>query len=222
MDQGINAAIEEMKTLTGELVSEPAKEAKPRTCIIQQALPASVVQLLQAAPHNETVRAVVLAHIKVPIPSEHVTYESIKEWIETTIVKAAPKGVVRANVPGAPAQPHRGIMFDITGREDEVGSCSYSVKNSGSCSISIPMEEFVEMMADSDDLSDLREKITDYIAEHWMDEISMEAVDDGYEHNNYERSGTENADWDYACNVELKMRQYVREHGDDDARERLG
>lgn len=191
---------------------EAVKESKPRTCIIEQALPSSVIQLLKAAPQNDTILAVVLAHLNQPIPKEHATYEAIKEWIETTIVKAKPEK--------SSSKDTAIVYFAISGSEREYGTCLYSVTKQGSGDVGIPLAEFREMMANAEDLDELRDAVADYISENWLAEISMSAEDE-YDYCDHEASGSEDQEWEYEENIVTKLRTLVREHGDEDARERL-
>jgi len=70
-------------------------------------------------------------------------------------------------------------------------------------------------------MDDLRAAVSDWIGEHWLEEISMDADDDGYSYEHHESTATESADWDYDCNLQQKLVQYVREFGTEDDRDRL-
>lgn len=70
------------------VMTEPASPTEgTRKCVIEEVLAASFIELIEMAPANPYVRALILAQIGRMPASDCTAFEQIKEWIETTCEK---------------------------------------------------------------------------------------------------------------------------------------
>lgn len=160
-----------------EAVAAPVKK-----CRITDVLPESVRQLLATAPQNETIRAVILAHLKVPIPPDKLTYEDIKSWIEETIDPAT----LFAKKPGQGGSSRPRVDIPIRGSATEHGTCQYHVVVRGEGTFPIDNDRFMEIVEDADDFDHLMELIETEIRESaWPDGVNLDNYDD-HDHDRYE------------------------------------
>lgn len=188
-------------------------DVKPaKTCEIRDVLPPSVVELLGSAPHNDTVRAVILAHLRQPIPEDKRTFEEIRDWIETTIpapVKPQSRGWAPVDT-GAPATPVNMISFAISGSETETGKIFYEVLRSGRANYQISERDFLRMAADSESMSDLVELVTDEISEDWTETVELDSYGD-FEYGSIVEGSQDydNSEWEF--NIPIGIRRFIYE-----------
>lgn len=214
----------EMDGATKEVeVKKPKKKAvevevvkKPQTCKIEQALPVSVIQLVVAAPHNDTVRAVILAHLKIPVPDECKTYPDIKEWIETTIVRETPK---KKGAPPTPPVDEGFAEIPISGSDVEHGRCSYSIHRSGRGPYKLSVVRFRRLVEEAEDMDDLITSLSERINDDWDQHITLSQNDGGYDHNDYEADDDDNGytdrEWDYLDGHRENIRRLIAQHAPD-------
>lgn len=185
------------------LKAEAAAESPlPRKCVIEQMLPASVIELVKAAPTNDTVRSVLLAHLKQPIPDGARDYDAIKAWIETNLEPPA-----KPAMPPRP-QPRAVINIPINGSETEIGTCRYTVQLSGSGDFPIREDELLEMAEESEDFGDLVDRVMDHIQDEGvMEYLTMEPDDNSYEYENHEIADSRDFDWEYGAPLESIIRR---------------
>lgn len=185
------------------LKAEAAAESPPpRKCVIEQMLPASVIELVKAAPTNDTVRSVLLAHLKQPIPDGARDYAAIKAWIETNLEPPA-----KPATPPRP-QPRAVINIPISGSETEIGTCRYTAHLSGSGDFPLREDALLEMAEDAGDFSDLVDRVRDHISDEGVTGyLAMEPDDDSYEYENHEAQDARDFDWEYAARLEPIIRQ---------------
>lgn len=139
-------------------VPEPLK----RKCKITQVLPVGVLQLLASAPHNETVRNVLLAHLKQSVPEELKTYTDIQDWIEFNI---DPPNVLIAKIKTAPGRADELVQVLVVADEREHGSCCYHRDLTGRGTVGISREDILEAAAESDEW----EEFVNNIRGRWND-----------------------------------------------------
>ncbi len=66
------------------VMEAPVPPIAGRKCQIEEVLAASFIELIEMAPANPYVRALILAQTGRMPGAECVTFEQVKEWIETT------------------------------------------------------------------------------------------------------------------------------------------
>ncbi len=180
------------------------KEEVERKCKIEQVLSANIIDLIRAAPHNDTARAVVLARLKQPIPAEHKTFEAIKEWIETTI---------EFNQPKAPKADSR-IEIPINGSDTEHGRARYHVNRAGRGNFHLSLASFLERVAEANDMDELVGFITDEIDNNgWEDYVSLQEGDYNYEdHETDDDEPYTDGEWDYQSGHKRLILDLIRQH----------
>lgn len=194
-----------------------AVAAVVKKCRITDVLPESVRQLLATAPQNETIRAVILAHLKTPIPPDKLTYEGIKSWIEETIDPAT----LFAKKPGQGGGSRPTVGIPIRGSAVEHGTCRYHVVVRGDGTFPIDNERFMEIVEDSDDFDHLMELIETEIAESsWTSEVPLESYDD-YDHDGYAMDETTDEEFELKSTARDVVAQHLISLNRDEA-ERLG
>jgi hypothetical protein len=168
-----------------------------RKCRIEQVLTAPLIELVRTAPVNEVVRTQVHAQVLLPIPAEHVTFEAIKQWVETTIDPkvAVPQRLGGLSIPQvhqAAANPGELTML-VEYSEVEYGSCHYSVSRYGSNDYTLNAEEMAELVAEADgSLDRLHGMVREALANACMeDRPDTEVSEDGYDYNDHESDNTE-------------------------------
>lgn len=219
MDPGAQAgdpALAKPAETSPPVVVKPPEEKKKQTCRIGQVLPASVIELLKAAPQNDTIRAVILAHLRVPIPDDALTFEQIRTWIEHTI--KSPQFLTEQGIPvGIPGvdsvPPAPMVMIPIKGTEDEMGSCRYCVTTRGQGNYQIGLDAFRQMVEESDDLDELQERVSDEVGEDWYEYISLEIPSNAtFETYDREPDHHGECDWEFNCAIRDHLRNLVAAH----------
>jgi hypothetical protein len=152
-------------------VPEPLK----RKCELKDVLPQGVIQLLASAPHNETVRNVLLAHLKVPVPEELKSYKDIQDWIEFNI--EPPKALAAKGGVPIPASRAEVVAVAIALDDREHGTCSYSRDMWGRGTVNVTQHDIVTAAAESDDSDEFWGRVRDVIYEEGpTDHIEIEPV----------------------------------------------
>jgi hypothetical protein len=191
-------SIEESKKMEEAKANVPP----PKKCDIRLVLPANVIELLQSAPHNDTVRTLVEQKLKLqtPIPKELLTFEAIKDWVENTVSSDVVKVV---------SHP---LVAAISKSATQYGKCSYSVSVSGSGAVHIPDKALIEMVEEADGDGDVFvELVRDYISEH--EEVEMDS-DGNYDTTDYQPEGEENSEvwqWDNWRGFERELHNKIKQ-----------
>ena len=183
-------------------------------------LPGSVIELIRSAPHNDTVRAVVLAHLKQPIPPEHVTYDAIKQWVEATIeAPKAKKSQLEDILDGIVARPNtpavrNTINIPIRGSDTESGTAMYTVRRNGRAHYEISVRDFMTMVDAAGSLDEFCSAMDEFIAEDWEESVELNDNRE-YDYTNHEPDSDEphtGSEWDYDCNIRALLRQLLAQH----------
>lgn len=207
-----------MNELTAQPIVEKAikerksKEPPPKPvkkCDIKDMLPASVAQMIKEFPTNETVRSVVLMHLKHPIPKEHQAFEQIREWIETTFTKEK----------APPVENFVDIV--INGSEVVSGRCRFSGRRSGDAVVRFTEAELRDLMSGCGSLNQLMNAMSDKVQERGGVGLieNMDTDDDGYEHSDHQIEYGEDGEWDWhARPVREQLTRFLKQHHPETAR----
>ena len=196
-----------------EAVAAPVKK-----CRITDVLPQSVRQLLATAPQNETIRAVILAHLKVPIPPDKLTYDDIKSWIEETIDPAT-LFAKKPSQQGGSSRPR--VDIPIQGSATQNGTCRYRVVTRGEGTFAISNERFMEIVEDAEDFDHLMELIeTEIYYNSWTDGVPLDSYDD-YDYDHYEMDDVTDEEFEFKSTARNVIAQHLISLNQDEA-ERLG
>jgi hypothetical protein len=173
-----------------------------------------VATLLMTAPQNDTIRAVVLAHLKQPIPIELRTYQEIRDWIENTI---EPKGtkkpkVVGANVEVGPtaANAANRVLVRIRGTQRAFGTCTYHEDLEGNGDYRISREDLRSLATDAEDADDFWANLRDSMND-WDEHIDATTVENSIAYDNHEHDRTEDSDVEIANDGERAVMDALRE-----------
>lgn len=154
----------------------------------------SIDQLIKIAPENETVRALVLAICKEPIPPDKVDYESIKQWFECSNTirsnslnhAAVTNGQQRdRGNPATAAQAaaaSRVLAQRVEVYTKESGRCNYSVEKSGSRVYSLTEQEVIDLSVASGSMQALVDSVATALKQKAEDNPpDMNPSEDGYD-----------------------------------------
>lgn len=154
-------------------------------------LPASIIPIIAAASHNNTVRALLLAHLKQEPPKDCVTYQQIVDWVEYTFEKPEDPATKMYREEQARrdrelqeirrAQEERernSVHIHVEASDHEDGSCSYSCDVRGEGNVPVHKREFVEMASDCDDSDELWNRLEESLYDEAENRISLEPVQD--------------------------------------------
>jgi hypothetical protein len=163
-------------------------------CKIDEVFASPFIELIGLAPRNPVVRGLILSQTgRLPEP-ERVTFEQIKEWVETTCDK-------KIRPPNAPrSQAGDGFAIKVDFSETEHGRAHYSVGRSGSDEFALDADELVEMVQKAID------------AEAWNRcEPNLDDYGD-YEYDEHESNDSGNADVEFSrTQVRDRLLGFLRE-----------
>jgi hypothetical protein len=128
-------------------------------CKIDEVFASPFIELIGLAPRNPVVRGLILSQTgRLPEP-ERVTFEQIKEWVETTCQK-------KIRPPNAPrSQAGDGFAVKVDFSETEHGRAHYSVGRSGSEDFALDADELLSLIHAAIDDEVGVEAVVDKIAE---------------------------------------------------------
>lgn len=109
--------------------------APERTCTIEQVFDANFIELIQLAPKNPSVRALILKLTRKMPPSECETFEQIKEWVERTC-ETRPLSARAGEV---------AVSVRIEFSDIQYGKADYSVRRYGADNFEIKAAELTEI-----------------------------------------------------------------------------
>jgi len=195
-------AIKPPESTTVDYEPEPPK----KKCAVKDILPESVIPLVKAAPNNETIRNLLLAHCKVPVPAEADDWDKIKKWIEYNVVFSKPPTPKTRSIEDEYAEIQRReeerrrnqVDVDIIATDRERGTCSYSVDVRGEGGMPVDRNDLVDFANDSDDAEDFWGHVVSDMHDTGVgDHVSMETVD------NTEDTGDHQCDDSDGISVEI-------------------
>jgi hypothetical protein len=148
--------------------------------------------MLQCRPQNPTYRAMAMATFKKMIPNDKVTYEEVRDWIEYNAQPPNWEQVIqkRGEFDGMAPTPVRNEVFvNLRVREDELGTCCYTIRKEGECEFRFTAERIMSLATASSSLRDLLQRMEYFAAERY--DVNTEAVDDP-QHHDYHYNTTDN------------------------------
>jgi len=179
---------------TVEVKSPPKKK-----CNITDFLPRSVIDLVKSAPNNETIRNLLLAHLKVPVPREEDTFEKVKNWIEYNCeIPPKPKSSWELEMERQQAEQERlnaaaaerrrtQVMVEVVASEREHGRCSYHNTREGRGQMGVCREALIEAASEASDSDEFFDLIASKIDEDSpSDYLTMRDVEGTAEYDDHE------------------------------------
>ena len=145
------------------VMTEPGVPAVTNRCKIDEVFASPFIELIGLAPRNPVVRGLILSQTgRLPGP-DRVTFEQIKEWVETTCDK-------KLRPPNAPrSQAGDGFTVKVEFSETEHGRAHYSVPRYGSEELAFDEDELLTMIQDVIDDGRQLDEVVDKIAEEIND-----------------------------------------------------
>jgi hypothetical protein len=158
------------------------------------------------------VRGLILAQTgKMPGP-ERMTFDQIKEWVETTCV---PRAVVRQQDKGSVAD---GISIMVEFSETENGRAYYSVDRSGSAEFALDADELVELtreaIAADAGLDGVIELISGRINDDAWERCEPDLNDYGeYDYGDHNSDESTNGNTEFSrTQIRERLREFLRDH----------
>jgi hypothetical protein len=182
-----------------------------RKCRIEEVFDPGFIELLQLAPQNPYLRALILK-LTGKMPGEECgTFEQVQEWTESTCEK-------RARRNGSTERGrHGGISIDVEFSETEYGRANYSVPRAGSAEFELGAEELLEIVRTAFDDGEGLDKIVERVAakidaDAWEQcEPSMEDYGD-YDYDNHDSADSGNSETNYSREqIRTRLLAFVRE-----------
>ena len=140
-----------------------------KTCQIKDVLPAGVIPLIAANPRNDTIRNLMLAHLKQPVPVECDTFDKVKEWIEHNVAFEKPEDPLERQYRLAQEAEERRIRNSIQVAVyisgSETGRCNYNRDVAGQGNVPLLREKIIEIAAEAGEPVDFFRGILELIEE---------------------------------------------------------
>lgn len=180
-----------------EITTEDEAPAALRRCGIDEVFASPFIELIGLAPQNPVVRGLILAQTgRMPGP-ERLTFEAIKEWVETTCQKKP-----RLSTSPAP-RVLEGISLTVEFSQSESGTATYTVPRSGSAEFTLDGEELLTLVQRAieagEDLDGLIELIAQEIHDEAWHRCDPELDDAGdYDYGQHECTDTEDASVEFS------------------------
>ena len=178
------------------VMTEPPPPIEGRKCRIEEVLAGSFIELIEMAPANPCVRALILAKTGKMPAAECITYEQIKEWVETTCEK-------KKVPPSRSRNGEDGISIEVDFSETEYGKADYSITRSGSEQFKLDADDLLEIVEsaieDGDGIEKIVALISDKIREDGWEqcEPSMNNYGD-YDYDEYESNDSDSGQIEFA------------------------
>jgi hypothetical protein len=183
-----------------ETITTAPSEAKPRLCQIEVVLGNTIGSLLKAHPNNPIVRAHALALLRQEIPPSLIDWESIKEWVETTITPSNELPKSSSDLNDLRVAFEVGVEFS----ETESGNSSYSCNRGGQGRYPIVAADLRRIVEASSSIEEVMDSLNDNIVENCQDYINIDTSDHDYD--NHDATEYSDASTDYN---ETLLRQNV-------------
>lgn len=170
--------------------------------LIADHLTVNIINMLTSAPTNPNVRALVLARLKKPIPPEHVTFDAIQQWIETSFDK-----------PARPVEVDVVIPFTVSDRV--TGTCRFSANRGGRGRFPISMSRILELAEECDEMESLMDAIYSEMeeCEFLTEDVDMEIDYSNIETSRHEVNDNDGNSWDWDRSIVLsKIKEEIRAH----------
>ena len=195
------------------VLTESVPVAGERKCKMDEVLAGPFIELIGLAPRNPLVRGLILAQTgKMPEP-ERITFEQIKEWVETTCDPRAGGGYQTK----AARLTETGIVIKVEFSETEYGRANYSVPRSGSDEFALDADELLEMVQaavdSAEDLDEVIEKIAGLIDEDAWNRCDPNLEDYGdYDYDQHESDDSGNSEIEFSRDqIRDRLLAFLRE-----------
>ena len=196
--------------------------AKPfRKCSINDLLPSSVVALVKANPHNETIRKLLLAHLKQEPPVDANTFPKIRDWVEFNFERPETaweqqarlnRERIQREVAAQQARDAASLTLQVSAEENREGSCNYRCKTRGEGAVLIHPDEIRRLAREADSGESLMDRIESFIYDRVMDRIDMNPVPETIRLNNREIDGSSDYEATLSEASTTAIKEYLRQN----------
>lgn len=181
--QELNEQLNTISSIDVKIVEAPPKPA------LQLILTKNTWGLLQVSPNNPTVRALVQAELKRPIPDEHNTLDKILAWFD---------GISAEFTPPKPKAPTQSFIYDVRYDKQRCGTCKYSDSVTFNGNFKVNPGRIAGIVADSESIEEAANALSDFMVEdveNWAGTSRQRYSDIEIDHDA--------TDWD-ECNIEAE------------------
>jgi hypothetical protein len=189
---------------------EPAPSIEgARKSQIGEVLAGSFIDLIEMAPANPYVRALILNQTGRMPPSDYLTFAQIKDWVETTCEK-------KRVPPSRSRNGGEGISIEVDFSETEYGKARYIVTRSGSEQFKLDADDLLEIVEtaieDGNGIEKIVKVIDDKIREDGWEqcEPSMDNYGD-YDYDDHESNDSDSGRIEFASSqIREKVMTFLR------------
>jgi hypothetical protein len=193
---------------------------------IEEVLPESLRQMLEAAPANETLRTMALNYTRQKIPDDARDYPAIKNWIEFNVASPPGPGLTQPfdepSPLAAPPPPGRtrreppAFTIEVDCSENVRGTCSWSAVASGSDDYGLTETELLaladEVRANRDGIREFVESVKIAILDK-ADENPPDMDRGEEEYDNYDTLDGDGLETSLSTNMLLReLTDWLRDH----------
>lgn len=178
-------------------------------CRIDEVFGGNFIDLLALAPRNPLVRGLILAQTRKMPPAECLTFEDLKEWVETNCDKKLQRPM--------PSSSGEGIAIMVEFSETEYGRANYSVSRSGSEEFFLAEEQLLALVQEAVDSNDGLDAVIGNIAgkirDNAWDQCDPNLDDYGdYEYDEHDSNDTGNSHVDFSvAQIRERLTAFLRE-----------
>ena len=164
-------------------------------CRLAEIFEPGMIALLQLAPRNPLVRALILKLTGRMPGAECGTFEQLQDWIEFHCERR----VIVSGPPSGRSDPANGIHINVEFTETEYGRADYKVSRSGSDQFQVGAEALSQIVRDAIAAGGGIDDVVDLIAEQVEDDAwsqcdpTLEDCDD-HDYSNHDSTSTENSE----------------------------
>lgn len=194
-------------------MSNPAALEAPRRCALSDLFEPGFITLLQLAPRNPLVRALVLRRTGQALPPECDTFESLQDWLEQHCDRRSLPRVSQAH------STHRtgGIVINVEFSETEYGRADYTVTRYGSDTFRVDAETLLELVQDAVASGGGLDEVVELVAGRIDDEAwnqcdpNLDNYGD-YDYDDHDSNGSDDSETEYSKDeIRNAVLAFVRE-----------
>ncbi|MEN9576974.1 MAG: hypothetical protein RL514_4829 [Verrucomicrobiota bacterium] len=184
-----------------------------RKCVFEAVFDANFIELIELAPRNPHVRALILKLTGKLPPPECATFAQLKDWVELNCEKRA-----RTSPPQTGGHSREGgIVINVDFSETEYGRANYSVRRRGREEFRLSAEDLMAMVRTAIDDGDGLDEVVEAVASKIDDDAWSQcdpSMDDSGDHDYSEHDGSDTGDSATECNkteIRTAVLDFVRE-----------
>lgn len=209
--------------MDGAKATVEVKEPPKKKCDFNSALPASVIALVKASPNNDTIRNLLLAHLRVSVPKEEDTFEKVKHWVEYNVEPPPrPKTAEeleeeryreeRRRIQAAEEERRRTqVMLSVRASEREHGRCSYHQDVAGEGEMPIQRHKLVELASEAGSESDFFDSVEAFLDEEGAGNyVSMDVVENSGSYEDHETEDTTDSEVTLKDEAKAALKEALR------------